>query len=57
MLNALGFSQKLKRIGKQQALLTDPDEDDDTYDLDALVDYLVEERLRQRVSPSTNGAG
>ena len=59
MLHALGFSQELKRIGKQPALLTEPneDEDEDTYDLDALVDYLVEERLQQQVSPSTNGTG
>ena len=61
MLDALGFSQKLKRIGKQQTLLTDPDvdedEDDDGYDLDALIDYLVEERLQERLTPSTNGAG
>jgi hypothetical protein len=34
----------------------DEDETDDAFDLDALVDYLVEERLKQRL-PAQNGTG
>lgn len=69
MLNALGFSQELKRVGKQPVLAASntavPDEDvngDVTAydDLQALVDDLVSERLEQErqhtaVTPSANG--
>ena len=37
MLNALGFSQELKRIGKQQNLLIDSTEGDPDHDLKALL--------------------
>jgi hypothetical protein len=53
MLNALGFNQQLKRIGKQPALLPDSSEDDtaDFDDLESLVDHLVEERMSQVATP------
>ncbi|MCL4872005.1 MAG: hypothetical protein KJ063_23845 [Anaerolineae bacterium] len=72
MLNALGFSQELKRVGKQPVLAASntavPDEgvnDDVTTfdDLQALVDALVSERLAEErahtavpASPNGNGA-
>jgi len=65
MLNALGFSQEFKRIGKKPALptpeiITDSDKDESDIDLEELVDFLVDEKLKERqtvVNHSSNGNG
>ena len=52
LLNALGFSGDLQRIGKgnEQKILpaTTLSENESDFDLEALVDFLVEENLKER---------
>lgn len=62
MLNSLGFSQDLKRQGKNAAALPVPVQSENIpqeMELDDLVEYLVDERLKAQATPypSVNGNG